>query len=328
MGARVGALCRCLGYHPVMTISFDPLSPPVAVLLESWARRVRENREQVEQYGEQLDGPDRYAPVAGRFRADPRRTDEPALDALLSLARPGETWLDIGAGGGRYALPLALAVREVIALDSSDGMLGVLGAGMDEHGIQNVKIVPGRWPVEAGTALDRPAGAAAAGSGQSSGAAAGSGGPSIEADVAFIAHVGYDVEEIGPFLDAMERSARRLCAAVLFWRRPTWAADAFWPAVHGVERAELPAMRELLTLLMARGRTVEVREVPGVQIAYHDVEQALEFARHQTWVRPDGKKDRRLQQILAERLIERDGRYAFDWRPSPLGIVTWTPPGR
>ena len=37
------------------------------------------------------------------------------LDILLSLARPGETWLDIGAGAGRYALPLALHVREVIA---------------------------------------------------------------------------------------------------------------------------------------------------------------------------------------------------------------------
>ena len=290
-----------------MTTSFDPLAPPLDALLESWARRVRENREQVEQHGEQLDGPDRYAPVAGRFRADPRRTDEPALDTLRSLARPDETWLDIGAGGGRYALPLALAAREVIALDPSDGMLAVLRAGMDEHGIRNVRIVPGRWPAAA-TAV--------------------SGDPAVDADVAFISHVGYDVEEIGPFLDTMERSARRLCAAALFWRRPTWAADALWPAVHGVERSELPALRELLTVLMARGRTVEVREVPGVPIDYGSFEDALSFARHQTWVRPDGEKDRRLRQILAERLTERDGRYAFDWTPSQLGIVTWAPPAR
>ena len=290
-----------------MTTLFDPLAPPVDVLLESWAWRVRENREQVERYGEQLDGPDRYAPVAGRFRADPRRTDEPALDALRALARPDETWLDVGAGGGRYALPLALAAREVIALDPSDGMLGVLRAGMEEHDIGNVRIVPGRWPAAASV---------------------GPGGTSVEADVAFIAHVGYDVEEIGPFLDAMERSARRLCVAMLFWRRPTWAADDLWPAVHGVERATLPALRELLTVLMARGRTVEVREVPGVQIEYESFEQALSFARHQTWVRPDDEKDRRLRDVLAERLGERNGRYAFDWTPSPLGIVTWAPPPR
>ena len=290
-----------------MVVSFAPLAPPLDRLLESWGRRVRENREQVEQYGEQLDGPDRYAPVAGRFRADPRRTDEPALDALRSLARPDETWLDIGAGGGRYALPLALAVRQVVALDPSEGMLGILREGMAEHGIGNVRIVPGRWP---------------------GAATADSGGQAAAADVAFIAHVGYDVEEIGPFLDAMERSARRLCVAMLFWRRPTWAADALWPAVHGVERVTLPALRELVTVLMARGRTIEIREVPGVPIAYDSLEQALSFARHQTWVRPDGEKDRRLRDALAERLTERDGRYAFDWTPSPLGIVTWAPPAR
>jgi hypothetical protein len=176
---------------------------------------------------------------------------------------------------------------------------------MGEHGIRNVRIVSGRWPA-----------AATDDSGQSS----------VAANVAFIAHVGYDVEEIGPFLDAMERSARRLCVAMLLWRRPTWAADALWPAVHGVERATLPALRELVTVLMARGRTVEVREAPVAPMAYESVEQALAFARHQTWVRPDGEKDRRLQQALAERLTERDGRYAFDWDPSPLGIVTWAPP--
>ena len=289
----------------------DPLAPPVDLLLASWARRVRENREQVEHFGEQLDGPDRYAPVAGRFRADPRRAGEPALDALRSLARPDETWLDIGAGGGRYALPLALVAREVIALDPSEGMLAVLREEMAEHGIANVRVVPGRWPAAA------TAGSSADG--------VRTGGPSVEADVAFIAHVGYDIEEIGPFLDALERSARRRCVAMLFWRRPTWAIDELWPAVYGVERSPLPALRELLTLLMARGRRFELREVPGTPTIYDSREQVLAFARHQTWVRPDGEKDRRLQQIVAERTIERDGRFAFDWEPSPLGIVTWAP---
>ena len=51
----------------------------------------------------------------------------------------------------------------------------------------------------------------------------------------------------------------------------------------------------------------------------------LQFARVQTWVRPDGDKDRRLQALLRERLSERDGRLAFDWTPLPLGVVTWPP---
>jgi SAM-dependent methyltransferase len=277
----------------------DPSRPDLDALLAWWGRRVRANRQQVERFAEKASGPDHYAPIANRFRVDPRRTGDIALDALLSLARPDDVWLDVGAGGGRYALPIALAVREVIALDPSEGMIGVLRDGAAEHGIENVRVVHGRWPAAAD--------------------------PSIRADVAFIAHVGYDVEQIGPFLDGLERSARRLCAALLFWRRPTWAVDRLWPAVHGVERARLPAHRELVTLLHARGCPVSIRMLAAEPASYESVEQVHAFARMQTWVQPGTEKDRRLAAAVRERLIERDGRFAFDWSPWPLGLVTWEP---
>ncbi|MCC7372996.1 MAG: methyltransferase domain-containing protein [Chloroflexi bacterium] len=278
--------------------SGDPFRVDPAALLASWGRRVRANAEQVDRFAEQRSQ-DHYAPVANRFRVDPRRTDDPSLDALLTLARPDETWLDIGAGGGRYALPLALNVREVIAVDPSPGMLGVLRESMAEHSITNLRVVEGRWPAAAD--------------------------PALQADVSFIAHVGYDVEQIGPFLEAMERSARRLCVAMLFWRRPTWAMDRLWPAVHGVERALLPAMREMVTLLMARGRPVSIQLVETIPASFEDPEQVIGLARHQTWVAPGSEKDAALAQTIRERLVERDGRYAFEWTPSYLGLVSWTP---
>jgi len=281
--------------------SGDPFRTTPDDLLASWARRVRANAEQVDRFAEQRSQ-DHYAPVANRFRVDPRRTDDTSLDALLTLARPDESWLDLGAGGGRYGLPLALAVREVIAVDPSPGMLGVLREGMAEHGIGNVRVVEGRWPAAADD-------------------------PSVQADVAFIAHVGYDVEAIGPFLDQMERAARRLCVAMLFWRRPTWALDRLWPAVHGVERAPLPALREMVTLLMARGRPVQIQLVEQPPSSFENPDQVIELARLQTWIRPGSQKDQQLEQTIRARLIERDGRYAFEWQPSYLGLVTWTPSG-
>ncbi len=282
----------------------DPARPEVDALLAAWGRRVRANRQQVERFAEKSSGPDHYAPIASRFRVDPRRVGDVALDGLLTLARPDEVWLDVGAGGGRYALPLALAVREVIAVDPSEGMLGVLREAMTEDGIENVRIVPGRWPAIA-TDLSIQ--------------------PPLQADVAFIAHVGYDVEQIGPFLEGLERSARRLCAALLFWRRPTWAIDRLWPAVHGVERALLPALRELVTLQHARGRPINIQMLAAEPASYESIEQTHAFARMQTWVQPGTEKDRRLEAAVRERLIERDGRYAFDWSPWPLGLVTWEP---
>jgi SAM-dependent methyltransferase len=281
----------------------DPLRPSLDAALAEWARRVRANREQVEQYQEQVDGPDRYAQVAHRFRADPRRTDEPSLERLLELVQPGEVWLDVGAGGGRYALPLALKAGEVIALDQSPGMLEVLREGMAEQGIANVRVVQSHWPP-----LDQVSG-------------------EVACDVAFISHVGYDIEEIGPFLDAMETSARRLCVAQLFWRQPTWVADGFWPEVHGVERERLPALPEFLTLMLARGRPFELRLAPRplAQLSVESFEQALQFGRMQTWVRPGSEKDRKLEAVLRRTLTERDGRWALSWEQFPVGLVSWEP---
>src|SRR5207302_7885221 len=121
-------------------------------------------------------------------------------EILRSRLRTTDTVLDIGAGGGRYALPLALECQAVIALDPSEGMRNVLRSSMDEYAIANVQIVAGRWPVD----MD-------------------------PVDVALISHLGYDVEDIGPFLDAMERVAQRLCIAVLLERPPPTEAARLVP---------------------------------------------------------------------------------------------------
>ena len=99
----------------------DALRPAASDALRAWAARVRSNREQVEQLRE-ANPTDFYAPVAGMFRADPKRRDEPTLEVLRSIVQPGDGVLDIGAGGGRYALPLALQAREVIAVEPSEAM--------------------------------------------------------------------------------------------------------------------------------------------------------------------------------------------------------------
>ena len=264
--------------------------------LQAWAARVRANREQVEQFREATPT-DFYAPIAGMFRADPRRRDEPTLETLRSLLQPADTVLDIGAGGGRYALPLALVSRSVIAIEPSHGMRRVLSEGMAEHGITNIEAVDGRWPeIAAG----------------------------VQGDVALMSHIGYDIEQIGPFLDAMESAARRLCIAVLLNQPPPTEADRLWPFVHCVQRSALPALPEFLTLLLARGRLFEVRLVERSAQSYEQPEQALTWLRQQLWTAPDSDKDRRLQSVSRERLHERNGRFALSWEPVYVGVVTWS----
>jgi len=272
-----------------------------------WAGRVRRNREQVERFREVVDGPDFYASVSAIFRDDPDRTADPVLEALRAHARPTDTWLDIGAGAGRYALPLARAVEHVIALDPSPAMLGALRESAEAHAIANIDAVDGRWPDAA-----RP------------------GGPldgRLPVDVSLIAHVSYDVEAIEPFVSAMEAATSRTCLAVLMERSPAMLAEAFWPPVHGEARVALPALPAFVDLLAARGRRPDVRLVETSRRRWADREEVRRYVRRQTWVQPGSAKDRRVDELLDAWLVDGpDGLVELSVAsPLRIGLVAWDP---
>jgi hypothetical protein len=265
-------------------------------LERAWDVRVIANREQVERHRLVPEARDFYAPVTARFIDDPRRVGDPVLDALVGLARPGETWLDIGAGAGRYALPLALHVDRVIALDPSPGMLAALREGMERHDIHNVDAVEGRWPAD-----------------------------TARADVALIAHVGYDVAPIGPFLDATAEAAARRCVAVLMERSPASAAATFWPIIHGVERVPLPACPDLLDLLEARGASPTCQRLPQPPHRWADEETLLGQLRHQLWIPDVSPEHDRLVRAVRELAVRDEDGIGLPIDPGWIGIVDWQP---
>ncbi len=275
------------------------LRPPAQGLLAEWSALVEADRRQVKRAREVDDPADFYAPVADRFRLDPRRQDDELLELLLKQARVEETWLDLGAGGGRYALPLGLRVREVIAVEPSAAMTTALREDARRHGIGNIRIIAQHWPL-----AGKP--------------------PAV--DVTLMAHIGYDIPHIGAFLDAVEVGTRRLCIAVMGESAMTTVATRLWHGIHGEPRVRLPALPELLTLLLARGRLPEVRLVERVPPSFESVDEALETARRQLWLRAGSDKDGRLVEWLPGALHRASGgRYTFDERRSRIGVVTWQP---
>jgi hypothetical protein len=109
-------------------------------------------------------------------------------------------------------------------------------------------------------------------------------------------------------------------------RQPSSIADPFWPIVHGEERVPLPALREFLVVLMARGRPFEVRLSERSPRAFESLDQAAGFLRRQLWIEEGGEKDRRFVAALHERLAERDGGVILrDQRALPIGLVSWQP---
>ncbi len=274
------------------------LRPSLDEAREAWRRLVEADAEQVERVREPEPARDHYAPIAGCFR--PGEPSSAEFDALAALAQPQDRWLDIGAGGGRFALPLAALVREVIAVEPSPAMRAVLGEGVAAAGVTNLSVHDARWPVEGWTE---------------------------QADVALASHCIYDIREPLPFIEAMERHARRLCVVSLArFARGAQFAELF-EQVHGEPFQALPALHEFVALLGALDRSYEVRRVwAGAPAAPLEPERAQTFVRRMLWLRPGSEKDRRMCELI-DREWGGPGGVLLPLGFREVGVVTWRPPG-
>ena len=64
--------------------------------------------------------------------------------------------LDIGAGPGNFALPLATRVRQVTALEPAPGMAAILRRRQAARGLRNIRVVERGWgEVELGRVFER-----------------------------------------------------------------------------------------------------------------------------------------------------------------------------
>jgi hypothetical protein len=271
------------------------LRPTEAEALAEWRRLVLADREQVARVREDVRG-DYYQPVAASFR--PGMRDSTEWPVVESFAEPDDTWLDIGAGGGRFAVPLAGAVRRVIAIEPSESMRGVLAQAIDEATCTNIDVRNASWPID---------------------------GWDEEVDVSLAAHATYDTEDIGAWVDAQEAATRRVCIAIFGCHaRGTQVAD-FFEAVHGEPMATLPALREFVALLGARGAQYEVRtintEERPVPRPAEDVHRTL---RRLLWLREGSERDERMQRLAEEWYGTSEGLALPAMRPW-IGVVSWTP---
>lgn len=121
------------------------MSMPPIDFVAAWAAAMRrrpsrrldpaEDRAFWQQYAAEYDG---HAGAAG--------TATRCLALLSSLVGPNDTLLDVGAGTGRFALPLARHVRSVTALDQSAAMLDLLQRKASLHSITNIHCIEAEWP--------------------------------------------------------------------------------------------------------------------------------------------------------------------------------------
>ena len=243
---------------------------------------------------------DHWLPYARQFVADPRRSGDELLDRLVSQVARHQTLIDVGAGGGRLALPLALQCRHVTAVEPSDSMASVLLQQAKEHGIDNVTLVQDRWEeaqVEPG-------------------------------DIVLCAHVIYTVTEIEQFVRKLEAHARERVVIVLYDAAPQSQTYPLWKQVHGVERLPLPSLSELEEVLDQLGISARVDPLtPQPLPGFDSLEQAAAQLSSRLYAGEGSPQGKKLEEVLREALEERDGVFRVRGaKPLTPTLVSWRPP--
>lgn len=266
--------------------------------INAWRHRIDAHNAQTMRARAGRDVPDLWSGIADNFRGDPRRTDDPVVNLVNSWLRPESTVLDVGGGGGRYALPFALKCREVTVVEPSPSMVSVLQSSAKDAGIENVRIVEQTWE-DAKVA---------------------------QHSVAFCANVVYGVGEIESFVRKLHDAASEIVAVVVYYDAPLSMMSPLWEAVHQERRINLPALPELLPVLWEMEIYPNVVTLPGAtRPSAPSLDLAIQFARHFLYIEPDSEKDARLEQVARAMAVQTpDGGYtlrAANMRPQ--AVVWW-----
>ena len=242
---------------------------------------------------------DHWRPYADNFRADPRRADDPIVQHLLKFLGPNDTLMDVGAGGGRLALPLALHCRAVLAVEPSASMASVLQQQAQEFGIDNVSLAQSSWE----DAQVEPA------------------------DLVLCSHVVYVIRKIDTFIRKLDSHARQRVVIVVYNAPPQSQIYPLWQLIHGRERLALPSLPQLLEVLEELGIDPQVDELPPQPArGYDTLQQAVEQISRRLYLAPGSPEAARLEQLLPEMLVEKDGVFQLkDAKPLRPSLVWWRP---
>jgi hypothetical protein len=206
--------------------------------------------------------PDSWGAIAPRFRADPKRELDPFLEKLTSYLRPDDVLVDVGGGAGRNCLPMASRCREVINVEPSAGMVAEFRASAEEAGITNANAIQSGWLEAEG----------------------------VEGDVLLAAHVAYFVPQIVPFIEKLERAARRRVIIDELTIPPPNQSVGFFQLVYGEDELFVPGPNELLAVLEEMEIQVEIIDI-GSAWSRRPLPKTREDAINGElgigWVRPD-----------------------------------------
>ena len=230
---------------------------------------------------------------------DPHRTDDPVVNALVSILGTDAEVLDVGGGSGRLALPLATRAKHVTVVEPSEDSVELLNTRAAEAGITNITVISEPWED-----VSEPM-----------------------ADIVLCSLVLHHVMDAADFVRKLQKHARDRVAIVEMFETPGAVERPFYKRVHGSAPTPLPGLPKVLELLWALDIFPDVGMVsPEAAVLDTDREGVLEHLRSRLNVEEGTDADERLL-AAADELLEDipEGLTVRGAAPRRSAIVSWSP---
>ena len=133
------------------------------------------------------------------------------VDTIKEIIKPDFEVLDIGAGPGTLAIPLAKLVNKVTALDPSKGMLKVLEESAVKDGLSNIETINKTWQEVDDTEIKE------------------------KFDLVITSNVLWQFEDVGTQLMRIHDAARKYCCVVLHARLIDDLDSELWSKIMNKE---------------------------------------------------------------------------------------------
>jgi SAM-dependent methyltransferase len=236
---------------------------------------------------------ERWRGVARKLDGEGGRAADPLLDHVLGRLNADMTVLDIGAGIGRWTLPIARKVRRVTAVEPLQGMRQVLVERAAAQDIGNLDVVDTPW-----LAAEVP-----------------------PHDIAIAAHATYTTTDLLGFVRKMEACGRQTCYLALRLPAHDGAIGELSQKIHG-RWHDSPNFIVGYNLLLSAGYHPNVLMEPRPVRVWTDPTLHAAVARAKRHLRlDDDRHDAAILEILTRRLTFRDG--VYHWPDGMRSALVW-----
>ena len=226
--------------------------------------------------------------------------DTPIFQEVLSHLGVQRSVVDIGAGVGRFTVPLAANGCHVWAVEPSELMRAHLQEAVTVKELESaVHTLPGLWPD-----VEVPA-----------------------AEVALAAFVIHFSPRPREFVRAMETAATERCVVAIHVDPMFSGINDLWRVFHPDRMApQPPVFRDLYPLLLEEGivADVHVYEEPRNGGFWRDPAKALEGLAELLQIETDVERQQ-LAVLLRERVEKQGGTFSFAPQASRIAVVSWRP---